>query len=128
MDNLVGDLVSEQVRDFRRAPARHLQHIRRRIVYESTSELHAVRIEQAHAVAAAEIAANLADARRQQRTALVAQRLGRTAIDAERSRGTKRECYPMLSALEPDSGRDDQRAGLSRRIERNRDHARLAAL
>ena len=46
MDNLVGDFVSEQVRNLRRAPSRHLQHVRRRIVYQSASEFDPVRIEQ----------------------------------------------------------------------------------
>src|SRR4029077_12154325 len=127
MDNFVGDFVSEQVRDFGRAPARDLEHVRGRIVYQSAPELDAVGIEQAHAVAAAEIAADFPDTRRQQRTALDAERLGRAAIDAERAGGPERESDPMLAALEADSGRDDQGAGLAYRIEGESDHAGLAA-
>src|SRR5207302_8425126 len=54
MDYLVGQLVSQHDRDFLRAMALQPGHVRCRIIYQTAAELDAVRVEQAHAVAAGE--------------------------------------------------------------------------
>ena len=55
MDNLVGHFIPEQSGDLSRTLPGHLQHVGGGVVDQSAPELDAVGIEQANAIAAAEV-------------------------------------------------------------------------
>src|SRR3984957_18270917 len=127
MDDLISNFVSQQIRNLGRTPPGYFQYIRRRIVHQPAPELDAVGIEQAHAITTAEISAHLAHTRRQERAPAVARRVSRALVDRERSRRAKRECDPMLAALEPHPSRHYQRARFSCRVQRSGDDSGFAS-